>query len=206
MQKRFLKDDCGCGGSVLGRRFTVYSFSGPDSSLVTATKRVHMKVDKVSTLEGCFWCSRPSLSAYFAVRVSIMEASNTYLFVIIFSIVIPKPGTYPDKSFGGMIVAASNCGDSMLSSPKFVAAQILRNRRMITRLQSYATCKLQYQLHRTQTRWVTSVRASSWKGTNLLSSLGIGLLITSESLHLCFHVRNPFIVAMYETVLFQAPS
>ena len=54
MQKRFLKDDCGCGGSVLGRRFTVYSFSGPDSSLVTATKRVHMKVDKVSTLGGCF--------------------------------------------------------------------------------------------------------------------------------------------------------
>ena len=51
MQKRFLKDDCGCGGSVLGRRFIVYSFSSPDSSLVTATKRVHMKVDKVSTLK-----------------------------------------------------------------------------------------------------------------------------------------------------------
>ena len=54
MEKRFPKDDCGCSESVLGRRFTVYSFSGPDSSLVIATKRVRMKVDKVSMLEGCF--------------------------------------------------------------------------------------------------------------------------------------------------------
>ena len=47
----------------------MYSFSGPDSSSVTATKRVHMKVDnKVSTLEGCFLFSRPSLSAYFALK------------------------------------------------------------------------------------------------------------------------------------------
>ena len=60
---------------------------------------VSMKVDKVSTLEGCFWFSRPLLSASFALRVSIMEASNTFLFVIIFSFVIPKSGTYPDKSF-----------------------------------------------------------------------------------------------------------
>jgi len=40
-----------------------------------------------------------------------------YMSVIMFSIVIPKLGTYLDKSFGGMSVAASNCKDSMLSSP-----------------------------------------------------------------------------------------
>ena len=33
---------------------------------------------KVSMLEGCFWFSRPLLSAYFNLRVSIMEASNTF--------------------------------------------------------------------------------------------------------------------------------
>jgi len=54
MEKGFPKDDCGCGESVLGHRYTVYSFCGPDSSLVIATKRVRVKVDKVSTLEGCF--------------------------------------------------------------------------------------------------------------------------------------------------------
>ena len=128
MEKRFPKDDCGCGGSVLGRWFTVYSFSGPDSSSVTATKRVHMKVDnKVSTLEGCFWFSRPSLSAYFALKEFLSWKHQTHTSLLFYSPLWHRNQEH--KSFGGKSVAASNCGDSMLSSPspKVVAAQILRN-------------------------------------------------------------------------------
>lgn len=63
----------------------------------------------------------------FSLRVEILEAVNTNLFVTMSDLAIPVLGVNPVVSIGGKMVADSNCGTRMSVSPWAVAAQPLMN-------------------------------------------------------------------------------